>query len=82
MSESDTLVAELTARLEALEAQVEALKKHHRGVPEDVLLAITAAVSAFLGHKGKIKQVHFRGPGSWKQQARAAVQRHVITPRP
>ena len=49
MSENNELVIEtLNKRLAALEAEVSRLKKTSKGVPEDVLAAICAAVSAYL----------------------------------
>ena len=54
MSENNELVIEtLNKRLAALEAEVSRLKKTSKGVPEDVLAAICAAVSAYLGNDGK-----------------------------
>ena len=67
MSENNELVIEtLNKRLAALEAEVSRLKKTSKGVPEDVLAAICAAVSAYLGNDGKVQAVRFaRGrPGS------------------
>ena len=53
MSENNELVIEtLNKRLAALEAEVSRLKKTSKGVPEDVLAAICAAVSAYLGTDG------------------------------
>ena len=50
MSENNELVIEtLNKRLAALEAEVSRLKKTSKDVPEDVLAAICAAVSAYLG---------------------------------
>lgn len=67
MSENNELVIEtLNKRLAALEAEVSRLKKTSKGVPEDVLAAICAAVSAYLGNDGKVQAVRFArvSPGS------------------
>lgn len=56
MSENNELVIEtLNKRLAALEAEVSRLKKTSKGVPEDVLAAICAAVSAYLGNDGRFR---------------------------
>ena len=56
MSENNELVIEtLNKRLAALEVEVSRLKKTSKGVPEDVLAAICAAVSAYLGNDGKVQ---------------------------
>ena len=53
-SEKDLVIATLTKRLSALEAEVRSLKAAASpGVPEDVLVAISAAVSAYLGNDRK-----------------------------
>ncbi|WP_121258435.1 hypothetical protein [Nocardioides ferulae] len=83
---AETTVAELldavrglTARVEQLEAELAEVRAlQAQDVPEDVLLAISAAVAAFLGHRAKVKQVHFRTGQAWAQQGRVAVQGHHI----
>ena len=37
-----------------------------------------AAVAAFLGHRAKVKQVHYRTGQAWAQQGRVAIQGHQI----
>lgn len=72
-------VRALTERVESLEAEL--ARGHHTkaGVPDDVAIAISAAVAAFLGHRAKVKQVHYRTGQAWAQQGRAVVQgRHNI----
>lgn len=74
------LVKGMSTRLETLESEVAALKGHQPGaeIPDDVLMAICAAVSAYLGNRAKVKAVRFsRGP-AWTQQGRRDVQHHVI----
>lgn len=69
------LLRSLDARLAGLEQQVADLKARvDADIPEDVVLAITAAVSAFLGHKARVRAVHYRRTGVWAQQGRAAIQ--------
>ena len=71
VAELNTLVADLVARVQALEAVV---AKQHPEVNEEVLLAISAACAAFLGKRATIKQVHLRRGNTWASQARAAAQ--------
>ena len=77
MSENNELVIEtLNKRLAALEAEVSRLKKTSKDVPEDVLAAICAAVSAYLGNDGKVQAVRFAPSETWVRQGRRAQQNH------
>ena len=79
--EQELLVAvrELTERVAVLEAEVAAVRaRQEQDIPEEVVLAISAAVASFLGHRAKIKQVHYRTGQAWAQQGRVAVQGHRI----
>ena len=38
------------------------------------MIAISAAVAAFLGHRAKITQMHYRTGAAYAQQGRAVVQ--------
>ena len=67
------LVRSLAGRVEQLEAAV-AREDPLGEVPEDVVVAISAAVAAFLGHRAKVKQVHYRTGAAYAQQGRAVVQ--------
>jgi methylmalonyl-CoA carboxyltransferase large subunit len=73
-------VQALATRVESLESELAAVRAHqaHDQVPEEVVLAISAAVAAFLGHRAKLKQVRYRSGAAWTQQGRAAVQGHQI----
>jgi methylmalonyl-CoA carboxyltransferase large subunit len=74
-------VQSLAARLEALEAELASVRAEipAREVPEEVVLAISAAVAAFLGHRARLKQVRYRtGGDAWTQQGRAAVHRRDV----
>ncbi|GAB3622842.1 hypothetical protein GCM10027418_09240 [Mariniluteicoccus endophyticus] len=87
MSESGTttqellaLVKQLSARLESVETELADIKaRSDAEIDEDVIMAISAAVSAYLGHRAKVKAVHFRRTSSpWTQQGRAAVQSRTV----
>lgn len=68
----------VTSRLDAIESRLDLLEEDHQQVPDDVILAISAAVSAFLGHKAKVKAIHFSRPGAWTAQGRQNVQNRVV----
>lgn len=72
------LVAQLTKRLDAAEAEIAELRRRSdASIPEDVIIAISAAVSAFLGNKGKIKAVKYSRHRTWAAQGRQRVQSHM-----
>jgi methylmalonyl-CoA carboxyltransferase large subunit len=74
-------VRTLTARVAALEEELADVRADipPREVPPEVVVAISAAVAAFLGHRARLKQVHYRTGAAWTQQGRAAVQRRHVT---
>jgi len=71
--------AELLARIEELTRRVEWLEANLDGphaptvIPPDVVLAISAAVAAYLGKRAKVRQIHLSGGASWAREGRAAV---------
>lgn len=71
------LVAQLSARLTVLEEQVATLQASQK-VPDDVMVAISAAVAAFLGHKATIKAVRFRPARNWTTEARGRVHNRAV----
>ncbi len=74
-------VQALAERVDALEAEIAAVRADMppKEVPEDVVIAISAAVAAFLGHRARLTQVRYRtGGDAWTQQGRAAVQDRKI----
>jgi methylmalonyl-CoA carboxyltransferase large subunit len=68
-----TLIQDLTRRIEWLEASLEDGTHAPTDVPPDVVLAISAAVAAYLGKRATVRQIHLSGSTSWAQQGRAAV---------
>lgn len=73
--ELQALVEQLVGRLDAAEAEIAELRKRSdASIPEDVIIAISAAVSAFLGNKGKIKAVRYSRHRTWAMQGRQQVQ--------
>jgi len=71
--------AELLARIEELTRRVEWLESSLAeappppAVPPDVVLAISAAVAAYLGKRATVRQVHLRSHSTWAKQGRAQV---------
>lgn len=74
-----TQMSQFGQRLDKLEQRLDMLQAQQAAdIPEDVVIAISAAVSAFLGHNAKVKQIHFRSGAAWAQQGRVAVQGHRV----
>ena len=83
------LIEELRARLDALTARVAALEGPvaqpstpppppqevpEEGIPEELLLVMSAAIAAFLGKRPHIRQIRLIGSGAWAQQGRVSIQ--------
>lgn len=66
-------IEELTRRVEWLEASMADGPAAPTDVPPEVVLAISAAVAAYLGKRAVVRQIHLSGSTSWAQQGRAAV---------
>ncbi len=74
-------VAALAARVAALEPKAPVAappapeaRKEQEGIPEEVILAISAAIAAFLGKRPRIRQIRLIGSGAWAQQGRVSIQ--------
>ncbi len=78
-------VKELRARVEKLEELLAASSVRPKEAPAppvekkpeiapEIILAISAAVAAFLGKRAKIHQIHLTGSTAWAAQGRATVQ--------
>jgi methylmalonyl-CoA carboxyltransferase 12S subunit len=48
--------------------------EHDADIPEEILLAISAAVAAFLGERAHVRQVRLIRSAAWSQQGRVSVQ--------
>ena len=80
MPDNEALLKQLRAlveRVDALETQVGKLKKSQR-IPEEDLIAISAAVAAYLGHDAKVRAVRFSQSSSWMREARGRVHNRVV----
>ena len=69
----------LTDRVEGLEAEIKSIKLlNAQNVPEETVVAIAAAVAAYLGHRAKRRQAHFTRSTSWQATTRRS--QHVHAP--
>ena len=71
------LVADLSSRLPALEGEVAGLKANQQ-VPDDVMVAISAAVAAFLGHKATVQAVPLRQGRNWSTESRGRLHNRSV----
>jgi len=72
-------VRRLTNRVESLETEVKSIKLlTSQNVPEETVVAIAAAVAAYLGHRAKRRQAHFTRSASWQTTTRRS--QHVHAP--
>lgn len=67
------MISALTERLAHVETNPAAAPAEER-LSEETLIAIAAAVAAYLGHKPKIKQIRLIRSGSWAQEGRVSIQ--------
>lgn len=75
MSEMERLEA-LEKRIAELEEQVRVLASPQ--LDEDTVLAISAAVAAYLGVKAKVRAIHYTSSSRWASAGRQAVHRHDV----
>lgn len=66
-------IDELTRRVAWLEATIGEGRRAPTDVPPEVVLAISAAVAAYLGKRAIVRQVHLRSHSTWAKQGRAQV---------
>jgi methylmalonyl-CoA carboxyltransferase large subunit len=72
---SAEVIADLIRRVSAMEEELAQLRSTvAANVPEHVVLAISAAVAAFLGKRATVKQIHLVGDTTWAREGRAYVQ--------
>ncbi len=72
------LVRTLTSRIDHLEAEVKSLRVlHTTEVPEEVMIAIAAAVAAYLGHRAKKRQAQFGRSSAWTSATRRSQLNHA-----
>jgi methylmalonyl-CoA carboxyltransferase 12S subunit len=87
VEELQTQVADLTAKLAALQpppapvvqeppaaAAVPAPAPEAEGITDEVMLAISAAVAAFLGERAHVRAVRLISTSRWSQEGRVSIQ--------
>lgn len=72
------LVKTLTTRVESLEAEVKSLRLLNTvDVPEETMVAIAAAVAAYLGLKAKKRTTSFGASRNWQVTTRESQLQHT-----
>ena len=75
-------IAELMQRVETLEgvpAQTEVTETARSGMTEEEMIAVSAAIAAYMGVRAHIKQVRLVSTSAWAQQGRVSIQAsHVL----
>lgn len=80
MAEMGGELARMNERIAEVEA-AQAAELASKGVGEEVILVLGAAIAAFLGKKAHIRHVHLLGSASWSQQGRVTIQAsHALNP--
>ncbi len=71
------LVKSLMERIDGLEIKIKQLElQTQQDVPEETLVAIAAAVAAYLGHRAKRRQPHFTTGRNWTSNTRRSQHAH------
>ena len=65
-------IAALTKRLAELEGKTAAPESE--AISEEDVLAISAAIAAYLGVRAHIRQIRLVSTGAWAQQGRVSIQ--------
>ncbi|MGC3954480.1 MAG: hypothetical protein QM804_09555 [Propionicimonas sp.] len=79
MSQDDELrelIKGLYDKIDGLELRIKKLEILDKDVPEETLVAIAAAVAAYLGHKAKRRQRHLTAGRNWTASTRRSQHVH------
>ncbi len=72
------LVRSLDERVRTLESEIKSIKLlNAQNVPEETMVAIAAAVAAYLGHRAKKRQPHFTTSRTWQATTRRSQLTHT-----
>lgn len=72
------LVRSLQTKVEALETEVRAIRLiSDQNVPDEVMVAIAAAVAGYLGFRAKKRQAHFTTNRNWQATTRRSQLSHA-----
>ena len=69
------LVKALTDKVTAMEVEIKQLRLLNADVPEETMVAIAAAVAAYLGHRAKRRAASFTNSAVWQSGTRRRQQR-------
>jgi methylmalonyl-CoA carboxyltransferase large subunit len=70
------LVKALTERVDAMQLEIKQLRLQQADVPEETMVAIAAAVAAYLGHRAKRRQAQFSTSAIWQSGTRRRQHAH------
>ena len=70
------LVKGLYDKIDGLELRIKKLELHDTDVPEETMVAIAAAVAAYLGHKARKRQRRFAAEQTWTSSTRRSQHVH------
>lgn len=70
------LVKGLYEKIDGLELRIKKLEVLDKDVPEEALVAIAAAVAAYLGHKARRRQPHLVAGRNWTASTRRSQHVH------
>ncbi len=74
------IIEELQRRVVKLEKQLADTQEQRGPVPIDTILAISAAVAAYLGKKATVRQIHYSHTNSWARMGRSNIHAsHTFT---
>jgi methylmalonyl-CoA carboxyltransferase large subunit len=77
-AELEKEIVELRQRVDKLEALLAATPvpspETKPGISPEIILAISAAVAAYLGKRATIRQIHLSSSSAWAAQGRATIQ--------
>lgn len=72
------LVKSLSERVDSLESEIKSIRMlTNDEVSEDVMVAIAAAVAAFLGHRARKRQANFSRSNAWATATRRSQLNHA-----
>jgi methylmalonyl-CoA carboxyltransferase large subunit len=72
------LVRGLAAKVDELEAEIKGIKLlNAQNVPEETMVAIAAAVAAYLGYRARKRQAHFTSSSHWQTVTRRSQHLHA-----
>ncbi|MBK8448188.1 MAG: hypothetical protein IPL41_16295 [Micropruina sp.] len=70
------MVKALTSKVSAMEVEIKQLRLLNADVPEETMVAIAAAVAAYLGFRAKRRQAHFTTSAIWQSGTRRRQHAH------